>query len=225
MRSVAIKRAASASTASTILAIHAGVLLRLTAAGLDYCNGGFREDSLFYPACIAISLLVLWWYCSWLVFSRGGGGFDPYVLFLSAAVLFNCGQPVLEVFGLNEIDSRNTYHVGVFLFLLALLPSILNLRDRLQMVMAAGYGSLYEQQGATGLAASTNILSYFLISGAAFIIAGGRRKPIVRMIALLSIFVSSGFEVFLGGRGEAFMPGWEWYGCGIERLIRSRDLH
>jgi oligosaccharide repeat unit polymerase len=254
--------------ANIILVIHAAILLLLTVAGPLYYYGGFSAGAIFHPACIALLVLMIWWYWSWIAFSHGGG-LDPYILFLSAAVLFNCGQPILEVFGLNEdgllhdhfseeislaslyliavgisalhfgvlsstalssyrgrgrqrthqfpfseIHSRNVYRVGVTLFLLAAIPSLLNLRERLQMVMAAGYGSLYEERGATGLAASTNILSDFIISGAALIIAGGRRKPIMRVVALSWILGWSGVEVFLGGRAHALMPTlgmvWLW---------------
>jgi oligosaccharide repeat unit polymerase len=266
MTSVAIGRPPSRSTASTILAIHAGVLLLLTAAGLDYCNGGLRVDSPFYPACIIISSLVLWWYWSWLAFSRGGW-FDPYILFLTAAVLFNCGQPILEVCGLNEqsllrdhfseeisletlylvalgisafhfgvllttapassrclgatdkgtlpeFHFRNTYRVGVLLLLISAVPSILDLRDRLQIVMTSGYESLFQQQFAIGSAAWVRILSEFLVPGAAFVIAGGMRNPIMRGLSLSSITAWSALVLFAGGRAHGLMPAlgmvWLW---------------
>lgn len=262
---VAIRRSPSASIASIILMIHAGVLLFLAIAGPIYYYGGHPAGSLFRPACIVISALVLWWYWSWLAFSRRGG-FDPYILFLTAAVLFNCGQPILEVFGLNEesllrdhfseknslatlylvalgisalhlgvllstalsssrclemagksslseVHLRNVYRVGLVLFLISAVPSILQLRDRLQIAMAEGYTRLYQQR-PIGLAASVGILSDLLFPGAAFVIAGGRGRPVMRTLALLSILVWSALELFLGARAHALMPAlgmvWLW---------------
>jgi oligosaccharide repeat unit polymerase len=88
------------STTSTIIMLDGVVVVLLTLAGLVCYYGRFSVESFFRPACIIISALILWWYWSWRAFARGW--FDPYTLFLTAAVLFNCGQPILEAFGLNE---------------------------------------------------------------------------------------------------------------------------
>jgi oligosaccharide repeat unit polymerase len=266
MTCAAVRSGRSRSTARIILTIHAGILSLLMAAGAAYYYGGLPLDSLFHPACIIMSALIVWWYWSWLAFRREGW-FDPYTLFLTAAVLFNCGQPILEIFGLNEDSllrdhfseetslatlylialgisalhlgvllsaarwsSRclettnkggqreshllNVYHVGVTLLLISAIPSLLNLQDRLQHVMAGGYTSLFQQQSATGLAAWVDILSNFLVTGVAFVIAGGKRKPIMRTISLVIIFLWSVLALFLGGRANALMPAlgmlWLW---------------
>ena len=226
--------------------------------GLAYYYARLPVDSLLLPACLIISLLIIWWYWSWFAFF-GGSWFDPYILFLTAAVLFNCGQPTLEVFGLNEksllrdhfseeislatlylvalgisalhfgvllstvllsrrrlkttdsdnfseLHLRNVYCVGVALLLISAVPSILQLRDRLQIVMGAGYMSLYQQQLPIGPAASVGLLSDFLIPGVAFVIAGGRQRPIMRAVSLSIVMIWSALELFAGGRAHAFMP-------------------
>jgi len=80
--------------------------------------------------------------------------------------------------------------------------------------MTGGYTSLFQRQSATGLAASVSILSNFLVPGFAFAIAGGRRKPLMRTLLLLSVFAWSALELFLGGRAHSLMPAlgmvWLW---------------
>jgi len=68
-----------------------------------------RLESFIYFLCLAVGgsfLLSVW---SWKMFT--GRLFDPYILFLVAAVLFNAGHAILEIFGLNEngiLDGRFT---------------------------------------------------------------------------------------------------------------------
>lgn len=59
-----------------------------------------RYGDLIYPICAVIPVLFLWAYWSWTKATRSW--FDPYILFLIVAVVFNGGQALLEVFGLNE---------------------------------------------------------------------------------------------------------------------------
>jgi O-antigen polysaccharide polymerase Wzy len=250
------------STLALILTIDGTILTLLALAGLIYDYGRLSPGPLFQPASIVISTLVIWWYWSWR--SLAGRWFDPYTLFLTAAVLFNCGQPLLEVFGLNNLRDhfseevslamlyliafgmsafhfavllstalrfskcpqtsnkntfseshlRNIYLVGVLLLLISAVPEILTLRDRLEAVMAGGYMALYSSQLPTGLAGAMYTLSDLFIPGIALVIAGGKRHPIVRFCSLLSIFIWSGTEFFLGGRSHALMPAvgilWLW---------------
>jgi oligosaccharide repeat unit polymerase len=261
----AIRPSRCLSTASTIFAIHAGVLSLLAVVGLAYYYRKFSVDSFYHPACIILSGLIVWWYWSWIVFSRAGW-FDPYILFLTAAVLFNCGQPIIEALGLNEnsllrdhfseevslatlylvavgisalhfgvllstalwsgrslrtnrdtfreLHLRNVYRVGVSLLLISAVPAVLHLQAQLQSVMAGGYVSLYQQQADVGLAAFASILSNFLVPGFALVIAGGRRKPLMRTFSLLGVFFWSAVALFLGGRANALMPAvgmlWLW---------------
>lgn len=254
------------SSASVILAIHGGILSFLALVGLVYYYAKLPVDSLYHPACIIISVLIVWWYWSWIAFSRVSW-FDPYILFLTAIVLFNCGQFIIEIFGLDEdsllrehfseevslatlylvalgisalhfgvilstalrsnrssrrthwdsfpeIHLRSLYRVGVSLLLISAAPSILHLQAQLQIVMEGGYGSLYEQQSEIGLDASANMLSNFLVPGFALVIAGARRKPVIRTLSLFGVFVWSALGLFLGARANALMPAigmvWLW---------------
>jgi oligosaccharide repeat unit polymerase len=127
---IAIRPIRCLSHARAILVIHGGVLLLLVLVGLAYHYGNPSLDSLYHPACIVISALVVWWYWSWIAFSKGSW-FDPYILFLTAIVLFNCGQPIIETLGLNE-DSLLRDHFSeavslATLYLVALGISALHL--------------------------------------------------------------------------------------------------
>jgi len=59
-----------------------------------------EDASLIYPLCCLILAHGVWSVWSWARVARSW--FDCYSLFLVAATLFNGGQALLEVFGLNE---------------------------------------------------------------------------------------------------------------------------
>lgn len=61
----------------------------------------FQPESLIYPCCCWLLILSVWCFGSWFWTTRRL--FDPYTIFLSAAILFNAGQPLLEVFHLNRL--------------------------------------------------------------------------------------------------------------------------
>lgn len=57
-------------------------------------------DIPIYPICVFIMMLSIWSLWSWRYLTEKL--FDPYILFLVSAILFNGGQALLEVFSLNE---------------------------------------------------------------------------------------------------------------------------
>ncbi|WP_377476697.1 MAG: O-antigen polysaccharide polymerase Wzy [Microcoleus anatoxicus] len=60
----------------------------------------FQTESLIYPSSCFLLLLTLWVFWSWSFITKSL--FDPYILFFIAALLFNGGQIILEIFSLNE---------------------------------------------------------------------------------------------------------------------------
>lgn len=64
---------------------------------------GPDAEALIYPSCLAFVALAVWSVWSWR--SVTGSLFDPYVLFLVAAVLFNGGHALLELGGWNDSGS------------------------------------------------------------------------------------------------------------------------
>jgi oligosaccharide repeat unit polymerase len=91
------------------------VVLGLTIAGIVYAIDPtrfiFSIDTSFVVLSNIYLGLTIWSFGSWyLVTSRL---FDPYILFLLAANIFNGGQIVLEIFGLNENGFlNNTFSVA-----------------------------------------------------------------------------------------------------------------
>ncbi len=88
-----------------LLIIQAYTMVGLTLVGLVYAivsPSGFilSPEISLQLLCIVFLGLTVWFFLSWYLITNRL--FDPYVLFLLAAVIFNGGQIILEVFGLNE---------------------------------------------------------------------------------------------------------------------------
>jgi oligosaccharide repeat unit polymerase len=82
-----------------VIAVGAAVLLVLLILPLVYKAAGLAAESLIYPASVGATVLFgiqLW---SWGKLSETK--FDPYVMFLCGALLFNGSRALLEVFQLN----------------------------------------------------------------------------------------------------------------------------
>jgi oligosaccharide repeat unit polymerase len=58
------------------------------------------NEELIYPMSLAVVLASVWAFWSWRRIT--GSLFDPYAFFLLSTAMFNGGQALLEVFGLNE---------------------------------------------------------------------------------------------------------------------------
>lgn len=80
----------------TQLCIHA-ILIVLC---LLYEPLNYQPDELIYPSCCFLLGLTIWVFWSWYILTKSL--FSPYILFFVSALLFNCGQAILEVFNLNE---------------------------------------------------------------------------------------------------------------------------
>jgi oligosaccharide repeat unit polymerase len=76
-----------------LLALLAGIGMVISALQID-------AETMLYPACLATTLSMIWILWSW--YALRGTLFEPYPLFMISAGLFNGGQAILEVFGLNE---------------------------------------------------------------------------------------------------------------------------
>jgi oligosaccharide repeat unit polymerase len=60
----------------------------------------FKADDFVPLLCILVAVVTIWTLWSWHAMT--GSWFDPYTLFFTAAVVFNAGQALLEIFGLNN---------------------------------------------------------------------------------------------------------------------------
>ena len=89
----------SVSTRKAMLALHTVLLTTLVCAGLLYPAVQLDAEALIYPCCLSVLLSLVWIQWSW--YTLRGTLFEPYPLFMLSAGLFNGGQAILEVFGLN----------------------------------------------------------------------------------------------------------------------------
>jgi oligosaccharide repeat unit polymerase len=284
-----------------VLMIQVYVLVGLIISGIVYAidPSGFvlsAEVSLQLLSWIFLGL-VIWSFVSWKLITKRL--FDPYVLFLLAAIIFNGGQIILEIFGLNEnglfnnafavtnslqivyivtlsivtmhfgailgvlLDRHKTgqekfveflertsltspyrkstigdfasssalstfspsvsqfsldtfkssivplstiFAVGRVLFYVSIIPVIVTVVGAIQIAKSGGYGSIYEQQGATGFAASLSIIADFVFPGVFMVIAGGKRHPNFRIFAVIFLLLYTCAKLTIGTRGAAMMP-------------------
>jgi len=86
--------------AMPILTIHGSILMGISVLTLFYFISLPCSRALIYPLSLLLFILAGWVVWSWKKVARSL--FDPYMLFILAAVLFNGGDAFLEIFGLNE---------------------------------------------------------------------------------------------------------------------------
>lgn len=83
-----------------ILVTQFGIHAILIVLCLLYEPLNYQPDELIYPSCCFLLGLTIWVFWSWYILTKSL--FSPYILFFVAALLFNGGQAILEVFNLNE---------------------------------------------------------------------------------------------------------------------------
>ena len=101
------------------------------------------------------------------------------------------------------------------MLLMAIPSRLVMVRDAVGVVLSSGYSGLYQQSAATGVGASTNVLSYFFIPGAFFLLAGSKNWLPGRIISAVVILANTAVDFFLGGRSPAVLPliafAWLWH--------------
>lgn len=222
---------------------------------------------IFYLSIILVFFLA-WSIWSWWRVTRSF--FDPYVIFLIAATLFNGGGlAFLEVLGINQqiggflggrfsdnsiveslllaVLGLFSYHlgglfaatyktempainkseqdivleryslrvVGWLLLGIAILPTIMTLRDAVSTVLSGGYFALYQREVVTGFASSLKVLSAFMVPGTLFLLAGSKGRFYSVSVSLVLILTYVSIRFFLGERSWAVMPllayAWVWH--------------
>ena len=76
------------------------VLLMLSAFIYSILVSGVPEEPMIFLLSVVLAVVTIWFLWSWYVSTRTL--FDPYVLFLIAATLFNGGHAFLRIFHLDE---------------------------------------------------------------------------------------------------------------------------
>lgn len=106
----------------------------------------------------------------------------------------------------QERDSRSLRMVGWALIGVAVIPTVLVLRQSTEVVSTSGYSGLFQQGIQTGFGTWPQVLSAFLIPGSLFLIAGSKGKRSVILVASSIFLIYCAILFFLGQRGEAIMP-------------------
>jgi len=91
---------------ATIVFVNSLILVLLVLSALAYSTLTDylpEERTLFFVVTVALFLVFVWTLWSWRALT--GSLFNPYALFLIAAVLFNGGQTFLEILGINEFSA------------------------------------------------------------------------------------------------------------------------
>lgn len=105
--------------------------------------------------------------------------------------------------------------VGWALIVISAVPMALLLKQSISVVLTSGYFALYQQDYATGLQASTQFLSSFLVPGALVLLAGSKRARSGRAVSMGVIALYALVQLFLGSRYHAVGPViayvWLWH--------------
>ena len=105
-----------------------------------------------------------------------------------------------------EQEGRPLRVVGWTLIAIAVVPTMIVLKQSIATVNSLGYGGLFQQQISAGLGAWSSILSAFLVPGSLFLLAGSRQKRLGKYVSFGIILVYCALLFFLGERGHAIMP-------------------
>jgi oligosaccharide repeat unit polymerase len=87
------------SRSKAILLVHIILTSIVAGAGVLFPVVQLDPERLVYPACLLVTGSFVWILWSWYALRKTL--FEPYSLFIFAAGVFNAGQALLELFGLN----------------------------------------------------------------------------------------------------------------------------
>ncbi|MEI6442552.1 MAG: O-antigen polysaccharide polymerase Wzy [Nostocales cyanobacterium ELA583] len=107
-----------------IIWIQTCLLIGLIIFRLLYESFESQAELLIYPFCCLLIGLAIWSFWSWYILTKSL--FNPYLLFVLSAFLFNGGQMILEVFHLNENGILGDWALLVGRFSELSAPNILN---------------------------------------------------------------------------------------------------
>jgi oligosaccharide repeat unit polymerase len=107
---------------------------------------------------------------------------------------------------IGSIPPEIALFIGQIFLYLSIIPVVVTVAGAVQIAKAGGYGSLFEQQAATGFAASASVMADFIFPGVFLIIAGGKRKPSLRIFAVIYLLGYTVAKFTIGSRGAAVMP-------------------
>lgn len=116
-----------------------------------------------------------------------------------------------------DVQSKTLRRVGWILLMISGIPMIMTAVDALEVVWQGGYFALYQQERATGLHATPQILAQLFVPSIFFFLAsnGGSKKYV--FMSGLMMFSYSLIFLSLGWRYYAVAPllcyAWLWHRC------------
>lgn len=96
--------------------------------------------------------------------------------------------------------------VGLLAVLIALVPTLLILRESVSLVMSFGYFSIFTQEPRVGIEAAPRVLATFLVPGSLFLLAVSAKRPDIRLLSLGIVAGYSFVMLFIGQRYSAMLP-------------------
>jgi oligosaccharide repeat unit polymerase len=84
-----------------ILACQLGIIIFLCILGILKQQSFLEAETVIYPFSILFVIIVFWCLLSWTILTKSL--FNPYILFLISATLFNGGHVFLEVLNINPL--------------------------------------------------------------------------------------------------------------------------
>ncbi len=220
---------------------------------------GWSDSALLYAASAALLGELAWSLVSWYLMT--GSLFDPYIIFIVAAMIFNAGCAYLYLFGLNTTGLMildfsfpatvtlqtllfvflciGAFHFGALLYagsrdaplfsrrsaisqvlpspeqirfvgwaliVASAVPTALQLKRAIGVVLTSGYFGLYQVDYATGLQAGTQFLSSFIVPGALVLLVGSKESRRGRVVSGIVVAIYAIIQLFLGARYPAVAP-------------------
>ncbi|MFN8945886.1 MAG: O-antigen polysaccharide polymerase Wzy [Pseudobdellovibrionaceae bacterium] len=102
-------------------------------------------------------------------------------------------------FKAEPLPSRELFDVGIFLVFISVIPTVLVMRELIQVVSASGYFGIYERQDQIGMNNLPVIISGLFAPGMVFLMASWKLKP--RILPWIDLaFIGQGLLFTILGR-------------------------
>src|SRR5262249_40356038 len=89
---------------------------------------------------------------------------------------------------------------GWLLLLVSVAPAMMLMREAIERVLSGGYFALYQAEQAVGAQGIPNILAWFLVPGAIFLLAGSKGSSVHIAVSAVIVLVNASCQLFLGFR-------------------------
>lgn len=106
--------------------------------------------------------------------------------------------------------------LGLCFIVIGLPPTLLDMKQGLDLVSVGGYRELFTSQGHTGaISVFRNVARDLLFTGACFLMISGRRYKASLVLSIGVITLIAGYNLYVGHRAYAILPvvasAWLWH--------------